>query len=204
MQISCDCGKFRAELKNFPKNTPGRLTCYCDDCQAYLTHLGREDLLDENGGTEIIPAYPADFTIVSGAEKIKCTRLSEKGLFRFSTSCCNTPIANARPRLPWLGILRCAYANKEELDRELGPIRSRIMGKFAKGTPPKGTPQKFDLKGLRIVMPYLLKGKILRKGVPTPFFSSAGAPIVTPHVLSREEGRVARGQAISVSETLHG
>jgi hypothetical protein len=59
MKIQCECGAFSATLNAFPKATPGRLVCYCDDCQSYLHHLGRADLLDANGGTEVIPAYPA-------------------------------------------------------------------------------------------------------------------------------------------------
>jgi hypothetical protein len=191
MQISCECKKFRAELKTFPKNTPGRLKCYCDDCQTFLHHLGRGDLLDENAGTEVVPIYPADFKILSGQENLKCTRLSAKGMYRFSTSCCNTPIANSRAGLPWLGVFRATF-NVNELERALGPVRASIMGKFAKGTPPKGTPQTFNLKGFLMVFPYILKGKILKKGAPSPFFSAQFEPIVMPRILSEDENLAAR------------
>ncbi|HNI72540.1 MAG TPA: DUF6151 family protein, partial [Accumulibacter sp.] len=163
---------------------------YCDDCQAYLHFLKREDLLDINGGTEVIPVYPADVEILSGAEHLKCIRLSPKGTFRFATSCCNTPIVNTRPNEPWAGFLRRVYlANgAEQLDRILGPVRSRIMGKYAHGTPPAGTPARFNLKALASVAPFVLKGKLQRKSIPSAFFGNDGVtPIVSPYVLSKSE-----------------
>ena len=188
MEIQCECGKFRAELTQFPKNTPGRLKCYCNDCQAFLHYLKRVDLLDENGGAEIIPAYPADIKLIAGKDLVKCLRLSPTGMFRFFTSCCNTPIANTDPKRPWAGIHRRMYTVKDpnRLDKELGPVKSSIMGKDAKGTPPPGTPQKYDLNGFVTVMPYILKGILLGKSKPSPFFEN-GQSIVLPKVLTTEE-----------------
>ena len=188
MEIQCDCGKFRAELTQFPKNTPGRLICYCDDCQAFLNYLKRSDLLDANGGTEIIPAYPSDIKIIAGKELVKCVRLHSQGMYRFFASCCMTPIANTDPTRPWAGINRRMYVNKDasQLDRELGPVKSSIMGKYAKGTPPAGTPQKFDFKGLITVMPFIIKGKVLGKAKSSPFFNK-GESIVAPKILTAEE-----------------
>lgn len=180
--IQCSCGKFQARLKAFPKNTPGRLKCYCDDCQAYARFIKRDDLLDQNGGTEIIPAYPADIEIVKGKETLKCVRLSSKGMYRFYTSCCNSPVANTSPNSPWVGIPSNMYPSG--LENTLGPIRSSIMGKFAKGTPPEGTPEKFDLKGFMVVMPFILKGTLFRKANPSPFFEADGkTSIVAPEIL---------------------
>ena len=196
MEIQCECGKFRAKLKDFPNSTPGRLVCYCDDCQMYLHHLKRTDLLDANEGTEVIPAYPADVEVLHGLEHLKCTRLSATGIFRFFTSCCNTPIANTRPGEPWAGFLRCVYTARDaqKLDQTLGPVRSRIMGRFAKGTPPVGTPEKFNLKAFLTVMPFMLKGKLLRKFRPSPFFAEdAVTAIAVPHVLSEAQRQAARG-----------
>lgn len=193
MNIQCQCGKFRAKLKGFPDRSPGRLVCYCDDCQAYLRHLQRTDLLDGNAGTEVIPAYPADVEILQGKEQLKCTRLSPAGTFRFSTSCCNTPIANTRPGRPWAGFLRCVYTaagDADGFDRLLGPVRGRIMGQYAVGTPPAGTPKKFNLRAMLSVMPFMIKGKLLGKAMPSPFFRADGmTPIVAPQVLSEAERR---------------
>jgi hypothetical protein len=191
MKIQCECGKFRAELTQFPKNTPGRLICYCDDCQSYLHYLKRDDLLDVNGGTEIIPAYPADIKIIAGQENVRCLRLSPKGMFRYSTTCCNTPIANTELKRPWAGIHRRMYTTTEpNLDKILGPVKSSILGKFAKGTPPPGTPQKMNLRGIVTVLPFILKGVIFSKAEPSPFFKN-GESISKPKVLTKEERRSA-------------
>jgi hypothetical protein len=72
------------------------------------------------------------------------------------------------------------------LDRELGPVKTSIMGKYAKGTPPPGTPQTFDFKGMVTVMPFLIKGNILGKAKHSPFFEN-GQAIATPKVLTSEE-----------------
>ncbi|AZZ36399.1 hypothetical protein CIK05_06205 [Bdellovibrio sp. qaytius] len=144
--------------------------------------------MDENGGTEIIPAYPADIKIVAGKDVVKCIRLHSKGMYRFFTSCCLTPIANTDPARPWAGINQRMYVTKDPtiLDRELGPVKASIMGKYAKGTPPAGTPQTFDFKGMVTVMPFIIKGKFLGKAKHSPFFDN-GEAIVVPKVLSAEE-----------------
>jgi hypothetical protein len=192
MEIHCECGKFRAELTKFPQATPGRLVCYCEDCQSFLHSLNRADLLDENGGSEIIPAYPADIRLTAGKEHLACTRLSPKGMYRFSTSCCKTPVANTDMTRPWVGFYRRMYTVKDPnlLEKELGPVKSRIMGKFAKGTPPEGTPKTFDFRAMISVLPFILKGVLFKKAKPSPFFES-GESLVKPQVLTLEERRAA-------------
>jgi hypothetical protein len=188
--IQCECGKFQAELTDFPKNSPGRLACYCDDCQTYLHYLGRADLLDSAGGTEVIPVYPAEFNILKGKEVLQCLRLSPNGLNRWYTTCCKTPIGNSRPKFPWVGLIHRVYNVKDPsfLEKTFGPVRSRIQGRFAKGTPPKGTSQKLTFKDFLAVFPFLLKGAVLGKSKNSPLFHRDGVtPIVTPKILSLEE-----------------
>lgn len=193
--IQCECGQFRARLRAFPRDTPGRLVCYCDDCQTYLRFLGRADLLDSCGGTEVIPVWPADVEILSGVDQLVCTRLSPQGTYRFSTRCCNTPVVNTRPGMPWAGFLRGVFTANPSLalDATLGPVRSRIMGRFASARPPAGTPDKFNLHAMRTVMPFILKGKLTGKSTPSPFFAADGTtPVVTPRVLTRDQREAAR------------
>lgn len=189
MRIKCDCGRFQAELKAFPKATPGRLMCYCDDCQMYLMELGRTDLLDAAGGTEVIPAYPTDVEIVQGKEHLKCTRLSATGMQRWSTTCCNSPVANTRPGSSWLGVHRNMYTASDPgvLERALGEIKGRIMGKFAKGPTPPGTPAKMNLKAAIPVLPYMVKGALGGKGKTSPFLGKDGTPLATCRTLSETE-----------------
>ncbi len=195
--IQCECGKFQAELTHFPEHSPGRLACYCDDCQTYLHALGREDLLDSAGGTEVIPVYPADCKILSGQEVLKCNRLSPNGLYRWSTTCCNTPIANTRPGLPWLGIIYRAYTAKDPrvLENTFGPVRSAIMGRFARGTPPPYVSSRIGFKDMLTVLPFLLKGKLLGRAKPSPFFRADGVtPIVAPIVVPVEQKNAIRAK----------
>jgi hypothetical protein len=70
------------------------------------------------------------------------------------------------------------------------------MGRYAKGTPPAGTPRTFNLKGFVTVMPFILMGKILKKHKRSPFFTEDGqAPIVGAHLLSEAELQAARKSA---------
>jgi hypothetical protein len=189
-QIRCTCGSFQARLTAWPQATPGRLKCYCDDCQMYLMHLGRTDLLDAAGGTEVIPTYPVTLELVSGVEHLTCTRLSAQGMFRFSTTCCNSPVANTAPGRPWVGVLRNMYTQDDAQlpERVLGPLRSSIMGKFATGPVPPGTPNTMSFQAARSVMPFMAKGFFGRKITPSPFFGEDGkTPIVQPTVLTVQE-----------------
>jgi hypothetical protein len=190
MQIRCECGTFRAALTGFPANTPGRLVCYCDDCQTYLHWLERADLLDAAGGTEVIPVYPSEFKIVAGREVLKSMRLSPDGLLRWYCSGCKTPIANTRPKFPWVGVVHRAYSVDDPglLERVLGPVRSRINGRFARGVPPAGTSPGMRLKDMAVVFPFLFKGAVLGRAKHSPFFEEdAVTPAVSPIVVPAEE-----------------
>lgn len=68
------------------------------------------------------------------------------------------------------------------------------MGRYAQGIPPVGTPKKFDLRAILTVMPFMLKGKLLGKSSPSPFFAEDGVtPIAVPHVLSEVERQALLG-----------
>ncbi len=184
MEISCDCGAFVAKLKAFPKHTPGRLVCYCDDCQAYVEKIKRTDVLDQYGGTEVIPAYPREVEIIQGLDTLKCYRLSTKGGYRWTTSCCNSPILNTRPGFPWAGIFNTAYKNPAALS-ELGEVKARIYGKYALDGAPFKISNKIAFKDMLVVMPFIIKGKILGMDKNSPFFySDSSTSIVKPEILA--------------------
>lgn len=186
MIVECTCGEVQGSIENFPKHTPGRLVCYCNDCQKFLEKINRTDLLDECGGTEIIPVYPKDFKFIKGKDKLKCLRLTPKGLFRWYTSCCNTPFGNMTPGFPWIGLLNVVFKNTN-ITQELGKVRSRVCGKYATKTPPKGTPTNMNLGSVFAVGPYLLKGFILKKSIPSDFFEEDGkTPIVVPTICEND------------------
>lgn len=190
-QIQCECGQFKAELTAFPKNSPGRLACYCDDCQAYLSYIDRMDLLGASGLSEIIPVYPAEIKFIAGKENLKCVRLSNKGMHRWYTSCCRTPIANTRPKLPWIGILSRVYNLKDPslLEKSFGPVGSSIMGRFARGPVIAGTANNMNLKAFKFVLPFVLKGLILGRGKNSPFFLADGKTPIAPETTLTKEQR---------------
>lgn len=196
MEIQCACGTLRVRLAAIPAHTPGRLVCYCDDCQTYLRHLGRADLLDANGGTEVVPTYPTDVSFLAGQEQLRCLRLSPRGTYRFYAACCQTPVANTRPDRPWAGFVRAMFTGGGRgpaFEALLGPVKSRIMGRYAHGTPPEGTAQTFNAKAVATVLPFLIKGRLTGRAKPSPFFLADGhTPIVEPKVLTLAERRAAQ------------
>ena len=187
MRISCDCGTFKAELTSFPKNTPGRLVCYCKDCQDFLKKIDRTDVLDSYGGTEVIPAYPKEVKILEGQSSLKCYRLSPKGLNRWATSCCNSPILNSRPDFPWAGIYHTAYKNHDPKALSiLGDIKSRIFGRDAIDGSPHKISHKIGFRDFLVVMPFIIKGKIKKMNQPFALYKSDNStPVSEPILLDK-------------------
>ncbi len=184
--ISCDCGLFRARLTSFPEDSPGRLVCYCRDCQSFLRKINRTDVLDSYGGTEVIPVYPSDIEILQGQDQLKCNRLTAQGTSRWTASCCNSPIANTRAGIPWVGLFHTTFtaADRDALEK-IGRVRSRIHGSDALAGAPYRISSKIAFGDMLVVMPFLLKGKILRKHRNSPFFEADDrTPISEPEVLS--------------------
>jgi hypothetical protein len=179
VKIHCDCGKFEAELTG--PNT-GRLACYCADCQAFAEKLGRADILDEFGGTQVVAVYPGNYKVLKGHEYLKLNKLSEKGLHRWSVSCCNSPVGNTVRAFPWVGIPHQAF-DKEVLE-SMGPVKCRIMGKDCKGEPPFKISNKMSLRDAFHVMPFILKGKLFKTYRGSPFFKEDGkTPIAEATIL---------------------
>lgn len=187
MNIKCDCGQFEAEITNFPDGSPGRLACYCDDCQGYMKKIGRQDLLDEYGGTEIIPVYPKNLQILKGKERLQCHRLSPNGLSRWTVTCCNSPIANTKAKFPWLGLIHSAVKNgSPEAYETLGPVKSRIFGKYCSSKPPFAVSEKMGFRDAAMVMPFILKGMVFKKYRDCPLFENDNVtPISKPVLLPR-------------------
>jgi hypothetical protein len=125
-------------VTNASQRTANRVVCYCDDCQAFAHQLGRADLLNANGGSDIVQVAPASLTFVKGQDRIAGVRLTPKGLFRYHTTCCNTPIGNTlSPAIPFVGILAQAFdTERQHADHVFGTPVGAIFGKCAIGEPP--------------------------------------------------------------------
>lgn len=163
----------------------------CDDCQSYAYYLKREeDILDANRGTEIFPVYPSQLKIETGFEHLSCVKLSLKGIFRWFTECCHTPVGNtSSPRMPYVGVVHNFIdLSEEEKEKELGPVTLRIFAKFGKGPFPPGAHQKVPLRLMMTIAPFLIRGILLKKSLPNPFFDTASrSPTKEPRAVTKEE-----------------
>lgn len=187
LPISCRCGRVTGEVRGAAPATVNRVVCYCDDCQAFARHLGRDDLLDESGGSDIVQVAPATLQVRAN-EALRCLRLGPKGLYRWYSDCCRTPMGNTVKGVPFVGLHASLFGlDARALDEALGPPRARIQGKFARGTPPPGS-TSLQLGPLAKMVGLFLGWKLRGQGRPHPFFDpSSGEPIRTPIVLTRPE-----------------
>lgn len=191
VELACRCGGVHGRLQHASGASLNRTVCYCDDCQAYLHRLGRADLLDEHGGTEIVQVAPSAVTFDRGLERIAGLRLSPKGMYRWYASCCDTPLGNAlTPAVPFIGIpvgLLRGTPDAERRDQVLGPIRARVQTKFAT-SPVTPTPASKVALMFAHVTKLLATWKLTGKGWPNPFFErTTGTPRSPVVVLTKEE-----------------
>lgn len=91
LAIRCTCGALRGEVE--PSRRVNRGSCYCKDCQAFAHFLGRaEEILDAQGGTEVVQIASRHVRFTAGQEQLACMRLTRRGLLRWYAACCNTAI----------------------------------------------------------------------------------------------------------------
>lgn len=188
LNISCECGKVQGVVRKDGYKYGVHFVCLCDDCQAYAHFLGKvTETLDQNGGTDVLPVFPARFQFTSGKENIQCVRLSEKGIYRWYAGCCKAPLANSlNAKMGYIGLIVRRITNKDR-EKILGPLAGRVMAKF--GIPPLppdaslGTPPKVVFEAIKGI----LRVNVFRLKRPTPFFEDSGRPIVKPYVLTPSE-----------------
>ena len=192
IEVRCRCGKVRGSLSNLSAKTVNRVTCYCDDCQAFAHQLGRADLLDEKAGSDVVQVAPAMFSFTQGHNHIVGLRLSPKGLYRWYANCCNTPIGNTLgPAVPFVG-LQAQTIDVPRLDDVIGAPTGAIMGKYAVGEAPAGSAGislSLMLRAIGRVIGWRLTGKTW----PHPFFTrDTHAPIYPMNVISQERREALR------------
>ena len=187
MDFTCACGEttWRVEAPN----TGCRILCYCADCQTAARHLGW-DHLNEGGGSDILQV--AAHQVMFCGAPLALMRLSPKGLFRWHTSCCKTPVANTLP-FPHLSFAGILLANRTNKNTALPKLHSVVNTIYAQGRP--GVPKKDRGMGASVV-------KIIKRGIvarlsgawkTTPFFAGPPwKPVAEPRVLTKEERNAAR------------
>ena len=150
-----------------------------------MRKINHSDLLDPYGGNEVIRANSRETVLRTGAARLRCHRFSAIGLYWWTAGYCNAPIGNTRPRHPLFGVFQSASraADPDNLTR-LGPIRSRLMGKFATGSPPFQIAHNIGPRNVLVVLHFLLNGWITSKHRHSPFFQEDGrTPIAPPALL---------------------
>ena len=198
--LQCRCGTLKGYVSL--QGNVNRCVCYCRDCQAFAHFLGRPaEILDTQGGTDVIQTRPANVTFTQGRGVLACMRLTEKGLLRWYTTCCNTPVGNtlADFRVSFVGLVHtCLEGGGGSLDDSFGPIRAHVNTKSTKGKV-QSSPVAMILVILRFIA---LAGGARIDGSykRTPFFSvDTGTPVANPKVLSLSK-REALSARISSTE----
>lgn len=182
INLTCGCGAVTGCAANVTPSSGSRVVCCCSDCQDFAAHIGREsDTLDTFGGTEIFQMSQSQVTIDQGHDKLQSMRLSKKGLLRWYTSCCNTPVGNTMSAgMPFVGVIH-TFMDIPDRDAALGPVRAYVQTQHAKGEPdyPHHSP-KFPLGITLRIMRKMLAWKIQGKHKPSVFFGDDGRPVVKP------------------------
>ena len=180
--LSCRCGAVHWQIA--PEAPGAHVVCYCSDCQTAARHLRAEAMLDADGGTSIFQTLPAYVSITHGSENLALLRLSPKGLFRWHTTCCDTPVANtlARP-----GFAFCGMVLPSDSDG-YGPVVARVQTAAA-----RSPVREFGMAkaGLSLVWRALV-ARLNGTWRKSPFFTSEGQPAAKPHVLTLAERNAAR------------
>lgn len=175
--MTCTCGKTRWRVD---AEVSGRVvTCYCADCQAYAIHLGVTDrYLDADGGTRLRQTIPAGIDFPDGTDTLGLLRLGPRGLFRWHTTCCNTPVANTltKPGLPFVGVVLPAG------DDRFGPARAVVQTRAAR----RPVKERGMLAAVASLFTRAARARLSGQ-TATPFFGPDGAPIVAPVVPSRDQ-----------------
>ncbi len=159
-----------------------------------MHHLGRAELLDAHGGSDVVQVAPAALSFDQGVDQIVGVRLSPKGLFRWYASCCKTPLGNTLgTAVPFVGITVQTFAvPRAEVDEIFGASLGSVRGEFAIGEPPPGSttpPFRVIARALRRILSWRLRGQTW----PHPFFDRATkAPTHSVTVLSRSEREALR------------
>jgi hypothetical protein len=193
-ELRCRCGEVHGWIADASPQIVNRVVCYCDDCQAFAHYLGRADLLDAHGGSDIVQLAPRSLTFVQGQDRIVGVRLTPKGLFRWYAACCRTPVGNTlSPAIPFVGIVAHAFDHgSQRPDDVFGPPIGAIFGKYAIGDPPAGsTRMSLPLmwRAIRLVLGWRLSGRAW----PHPFLRrDTRAPIYPLTVLTPLEREALR------------
>lgn len=183
--LRCRCGALQGHVELNGRSN--RMLCYCQDCQAFARFLGpAHQVLDAQGGSDVIQLAPHRIQITQGAAHLAVMRLSAKGMLRWYAACCRTPVGNTMTsrNMPFTGLLvQCL--DTAPVEPAFGPVRASANTASAIGEP---RPRAFGMAGALLRILGMVAGSRLSgRYKDTPFFTASGAPVAVPTVLSAEE-----------------
>lgn len=191
--ISCKCGAVKGKVLDC--KLVNRAICYCTDCQAFAHYLGHaSEILDEQGGSDIIQTAPGYLEFTQGLDKLACIRLTPKGLVRWYASCCNTPIGNTMysNKVSFIGLVHNCL-DSANLDSSFGPVRAVFNAKSARGDPKPKDMGNFS--AILRISAQILGARLNGSYKQNPLFNrTSGTPIAQPKVLDETTNRNIRDQ----------
>jgi hypothetical protein len=193
LPLGCRCGRVRGVASNVSPSGGFRFVCYCKDCQAFARFLERLDVLDPAGGTDIFQMPPRRVKLTAGTDAVRCLRLSDKGVLRWYTDCCRTPIGNtaSSPRFPVIALIHSFMvrgADGRSRDEVLGPPLCRIYERSAVRPLPPNAPAPPSLAVFARRASKIFGWWVRGLGRPSPLFDDrTNAPRAVPRVLTRSE-----------------
>ena len=186
--LKCSCGKVNGRANNVSPSSGTRCVCYCSSCQSFANHLDcSSKILNENGGTDIFQMPVSHVKITSGVEQIRCLRLTPKGMFRWYTQCCQTPIGNTfSGGAPFMGVIHSFMDDEGERDNNLGSVLGHSFIKFAQPPFSEDVEQAMPLFRLLFRMfGRLAIWKLKGLNKPSAFFDSGGRPVSDPKIFNK-------------------
>lgn len=187
--LSCECGQVTGVANNVTPDNGNHVVCCCCDCQAFAHYLNKQDTaLDEFGGTRLYQTSQSQMKITQGQEQIACLRLTPKGITRWYTSCCNTPIGNTlNAKMPFIGVVSSFVDNSTDTSKALGPVRMAVQTQYAIKSPNYANQHpKFPLGITLRIISKILGWKIRGMGQPSVFYDKNGKTVVKPLVVSEQ------------------
>lgn len=183
--IQCKCGAVRGQLEGIGSHC--RLICYCTDCRAFARFLGKApEVLDKQGGTEIVQVAQQRLHFVQGEDRLAAVRLSDKGMLRWYTTCCATPIGNtmANPKAAFIGLIHSCL-DRGQMDKDFGTQVAVLSTGTALGEP---KPEQRGLLGVVARFLWILFSNNIAGGYrKSPLFNASGLPRVAPKILNAQE-----------------
>jgi hypothetical protein len=182
--VQCQCGAIQGQIDLSGTHT--HVLCYCTDCRAFAHYLGKTEMLDPQGGTEIVQIAQFRLRFLQGTEHLAAIRLSKTGMIRWYATCCGAPIGNtmADPRGGFIGMIYTCL-DQTRISQDFGANVATFNTQTAMGEPKPKQRGVFGVlaRFLWIVITTLLSGRYKH----SPLFDDAGSPRVTPRILNPEE-----------------